>query len=571
MAEAVAVGEPRADEEAIAPRVVPRLLSRLWRRTSVVVAAGLTPLSVALLWAALVLPDRLDKLGFTAFLRLPVELLVVVALGMVPRRRVRQAAALLFGGVVGVLVVLKALDMGFYTELDRPFDPVVDLSSFGPAVGVLRDSIGRDRADALVVGAVALFTLVIVLLALASARVAEAAARQRPFALRASGVLGLGWLGSTSLSLSLVVGIPLASDSAASLAAREVHTVSTSLHDEQVFAATLATRDPAARIPAANLLSGLRGKDVVLAFVESYGEVAVRGTDFSRGVDGVLRQGTAALRRAGFGSRSALLTSPTFGGISWLAHSTLQTGLWIDNQLRYDQVLNSNRITLSGAFKQAGWRTVSDVPSDAGAWPQGRAFYHFDQMYNAHNVGYRGPRFSYARIPDEYTLATLQHLELGPGHPPVMAEVDLDSSHTPWTPLPRFLPWNQMGDGSVYASLPRRGGTPTDVWRRASDVQRMYGLSVQYALRSLVTFVTRSHDKNLVVILLGDHQPSTTVSGVNATHNVPITIVAHDPSVLRRASSWDWQPGMLPGLSAPTWPMDAFRNRFLDAFSSPVG
>jgi hypothetical protein len=48
------------------------------------------------------------------------------------------------------------------------------------------------------------------------------------------------------------------------------------------------------------------------------------------------------------------LTSPTFGGISWLAHSTLQSGLWIDNQQRYNQLVASNRFTLSDAFKQAG-------------------------------------------------------------------------------------------------------------------------------------------------------------------------------------------------------------------------
>ena len=85
----------------------------------------------------------------------------------------------------------------------------------------------------------------------------------------------------------------------------------------------------------------------------------------------------------GFHARSGWLRSPTFGGISWLAHSTLQTGLWIDSQQRYDQVLSGDRFTLSQAFGSAGWRTVSDVPSDDGAWAQGRRFYGFDQMYDS--------------------------------------------------------------------------------------------------------------------------------------------------------------------------------------------
>ncbi|MGH3446787.1 MAG: hypothetical protein ACRDQA_15665 [Nocardioidaceae bacterium] len=49
-------------------------------------------------------------------------------------------------------------------------------------------------------------------------------------------------------------------------------------------------------------------------------------------------------------------------------------------------------------------------------------------------------------------------------------------------------------------------------------------------------------------------------------HDVPITIIAHDPSVMRRISGWEWQEGMNPGPDAPVWPMDTFRNRFLTAF-----
>ena len=58
--------------------------------------------------------------------------------------------------------------------------------------------------------------------------------------------------------------------------------------------------------------------------------------------------------------------------------------------------------------------------------------------------------------------------------------------------------------------------------------------------------------------------------GVGANHDVPISIVAHDPSVFSQISSWDWQDGLMPSPSAPLWPMDAFRNKFLTAYSNPV-
>jgi hypothetical protein len=71
-----------------------------------------------------------------------------------------------------------------------------------------------------------------------------------------------------------------------------------------------------------------------------------------------------------------------------------------------------------------------------------------------------------------------------------------------------------------------------------------------------------------VLVMLGDHQPLPLVTGPDAGSQVPISVVAADPAVLDRIDGWDWQDGLLPGRSAPVWPMEAFRDRFLDAFST---
>jgi hypothetical protein len=73
-------------------------------------------------------------------------------------------------------------------------------------------------------------------------------------------------------------------------------------------------------------------------------------------------------------------------------------------------------------------------------------------------------------------------------------------------------------------------------------------------------------DNNLVLVLLGDHQPASMITGQTANRDVPITIVAHDPAVLDRISGWGWQDGLIPSPQAPVWRMDAFRDRFLTAF-----
>ena len=533
---------------------------RAARRRTVTVAA------FVVVWFALVFPNRLDKITPAAFVEVPIEGLVLVVIALVLPQRPRQVFAGVIGVLLGLLVVVKILDLAFYEELDRPFNPVIDWSSLGPGIGVVQDSIGRGWADVSVVLAVVLVAVVIVLVTLSVMRLSRFTTQHRGISGRAVGALSAAWILCAVLGVSIGHNAPVASRSASGLAADQVRAAHAAVQDQQKFESSLVSQDSYSKASGAKLLTALRGKDVIFAFVESYGQVAVQNTTFSPVVDEVLEAGTRSLDAAGYSSESAFLTSPTFGGISWLAHSTLQSGLWIDNQQRYNQLVSSNRFTLSDAFKRAGWRTVSDVPSDTKVWPQGTSFYHYDQLYDDHNVGYAGPKFSYASMPDQYTLSAFQKNELQPNHAPLMAEIDLVSSHTPWTPLPHMVDWNAVGDGSIFDGMPAQGPAPSAVWPDAAKVQATYGQSVQYSISALTSWVTNLHDDNLVLVMLGDHQPATIVSGAGASHDVPISIIAHDPNVLKSISSWNWQSGLLPSPQAPVWPMDAFRNNFLTAY-----
>ena len=180
-----------------------------------------------------------------------------------------------------------------------------------------------------------------------------------------------------------VEGAPVASTSAASLTVDEVQLVRADLADQREFAREIEADAYAERRPrpAGSLLAGCAGKDVLLVFVESYGRVAVQDTSYSAGIDAGARPGH---RRAGGGRlprrSSAFLTSPTFGAGSWLAHATLQSGLWVDSQRRYRQLLGADRLTLTDLFGRAGWRTVFDVPANTEDWPEGKDFYGFQRL-----------------------------------------------------------------------------------------------------------------------------------------------------------------------------------------------
>jgi hypothetical protein len=142
----------------------------------------------------------------------------------------------------------------------------------------------------------------------------------------------------------------------------------------------------------------------------------------------------------------------------------------------------------------------------------------------------------------------------------VLGELDLVSSHHPWAPSPLPVPWGRVGDGSVFEGAPTQPGS--------SDVRTLYGQSVEYTMGTLVSWLEQHPDPNLVLLVLGDHQPHSYVTGPEPGHDVPVSLIAQDPSVVRRITGWDWQPGIHPAPDAPVWPMDTVRDRFLGAFSS---
>jgi phosphatidylglycerophosphate synthase len=522
-----------------------------------VVTAVLTLLALVIVWAALVAPIRPSLLTAGSFVRVPLEGLVVVGLALALPTRARRLVPWLIGPLLGVLVLIKVLDLGFFIAFDRPFNPVEDWSYLSIGAATVRDTFGSRTADLAVAAAIVIGLTALLVPALALGQLTRVAGRHRQGSLRAVGVLTAAWVLCWVFGAE-VSGTGIASTSATRLAVGEVHAVRADLRDQARFKALIARKDPYNDRPSGTLLKGLRGKDVLLVFVESYGQMAVQGTSFSPGIDEVVDAGTQRLQVDGFSSRSGWLTSSTYGGGSWLAHSTLQSGVWIDTPSRYSELIASKRLTLTAAFRRAGWRTVADVPATHGAWPEAHSFYHFEKIWDRDDLGYHGPKYGFSPMPDQYALQALQKLELAKrNRRPVFSEIDLTSSHTPWTRIPPFISWNRLGNGSIFNRLPidRAGLTNT---------QQGYARSIRYSLRALYSFVERYGNKNTVLIVLGDHQPSRVAEP--ASREVPTTIIAHDPKVIGRLSSWGWTNGMLPSSTAPVWLMSDFRDKLFNAF-----
>lgn len=528
--------------------------------------AVITLVACAALLTVPLAPGWLSTGSPAALAGVPVEsLLVLLLLLTVMRASIRGLTAALFAAVVVAAVTLASLDLAFRATIDRPFNPAEDGGALVDAYGVVRDTLGPVGAVTVVLLAGALVVASGVVLAAAALHVGRIARREGRRGRATVATLAGAWIVLSLAGAQIVPGTPVAASvTSETLIASSARTTA-SVREQQAFERALAS-DPLATAPPAQLLSALAGKDVVIAFVESYGRVAVEPSAFTGGIARTLDNGAATLARHGYTAQSAFLSSSTFGGVSWLAHATLQSGLWVDSPRKHDWLMTQHRETLTGLFEEAGWHTTAVVPSNVREWEAGASFYGFDTVLDSRSMGYRGPAFGYARMPDQYTMKVLHdHLLAEPG--PVMAEIDLVSSHTPWTPLPRMVPWNDLGDGSVFASQIVEGEPPVAAWSDPERVRELYADSVEYALGTLFSYLETFDRDDLVLVIVGDHQPARIVSGPDADYDVPITIIAKDTAVFASIAPWAWEAGVHPSAAAPVWPMDEFRDRFVEAFS----
>jgi hypothetical protein len=531
-----------------------------------VVGWVITALAAVLVFVALVAPDQHTKLTPGVFLRIPIEGLLAFGLLLVLPGRLRKVLAVVLGAFLGLVILVQALDLGMWTFLNRQFDLIADWGLLDDGINFLRDAVGRAGSIVAIVVAIVFAAGIVVLLALAMLRLSRIAARHRIRTAGGLGALAVAWLACALLGAQLVPGVPVASHSQSDLVHSRALAIRAGLRDQKAFADAVKV-DRYRNTPGDQLLTALRGKDVIFSFVESYGRSALEDPQQAAFVDPALATGNAQLRAAGFGARSGFLRSSTFGGYSWLAHSTFQSGLLIDGQQRYRSLVATDRLTLTGSFRRAGWQTVAVEPDNTYAWPEGD-FYGYQRVLDSRTLGYTGPHFGWSTMPDQYTLSAFQRLEYSKPHRPMMAEVTLTSSHTPWAPIPRLVDWNAIGDGTGYGPMAKAGKTPEQVWKDSSKVRDEYAKSIAYSVGSLTSWVRKYGNDNLVLVFMGDHQAASIVSGRNATRDVPISIVAHDPAVLAKMAGWGWQDGLRPSPQAPVLPMESFRDRFLATFGA---
>jgi len=495
-------------------------------------------------------------------LELPAILLALLALG---QTRLSHGLRFVLVLVLTVIAALKVADFVSFSALSRGFNPVADLFLFDAFIRLLSGAIGLFLTTVAIIGALLAVMMIAALLWWAtgvwsSLRLPLNAARLSGLAAVLASGVAIADFGRTMGFWNLPVNPPGIAFTAR-VGVERVMLIHTTLSQLRNFRATISDD---AYADERDLFSAI-DRDVLVIFLESYGRTSIDTPFYAQVHRDTLARSEARLRGLGLSMRSGYLKAPTQGGQSWLSHATFANGLWIDSQSRYGAALSSGRQTLFHHAANSGFRTGAVMPQITLDWPESERM-GFETVLAAADLGYEGLPFNWVTMPDQFTLAALDRLlRNGADDRHVFAQIALASSHAPWVPVPDIIPWDTIGDGSVYNEIAASGDPPEVVWRDRERVRVQYRKAIDYSLQAVFEYAALHAEDPPLMIVIGDHQAAEFIA-LDGRPEVPFHLIGPDHLVSLMAMAAP-QPGLLPGEDTPVVAMDLMRDILLDAYS----
>ncbi len=294
-------------------------------------------------------------------------------------------------------------------------------------------------------------------------------------------------------------------------------------------------------------LGALRGADVNLFFLESYGIVAFNNQEAYAQLK--VARDALAVQIAASGQQvvSAYVRSTTFGGGSELAHVSLLSGVDTSDPSRHDLLITTKRPTLLHLFRERGYETHGFYPALTWDWPE-KSFYGFEKFTDARDLGYQGPKLGYWSVPDQIALALYQKL-----HPITdqsrkrLTFFSSITSHMPFHPVPPYLrDWQQALSATPFDAAQLAGVAAQKVdW---FNMFPGYVAMLDYNYRWLAGFLAQPRARASFTIVLGDHQPAANVTGEGASWDVPVHIISSNHDLLQRFVAQGFKPGLEPSV-----------------------
>ena len=308
--------------------------------------------------------------------------------------------------------------------------------------------------------------------------------------------------------------------------------------------------------------------DVYLFLVESYGRFIADHPATAPAWRKRMASMQRELEQAGWHVVSGFSKAPIAGGRSWFAEASLLMGTLV----RYESVFHHliariDRVpNLVGFLDAQGYETVLLAPADrARAGVEEVNYYNFDRVIRYHDLKYRGPRYGWGIIPDQYSLGFAHEQVLRDLDSPLFFNFHMVSSHAAWRKIPKLVDdWRSLNDverkkklRKERSWLGRRLKWHTErrdqfmfMGRYRKKYGRRYRKAIFYELDVIQRHLMENLPGDAIVIVMGDHQPPFLASQ-SRNFDVPVHIFARQPEHLAELKAQGFRPGMVIEAGAP--------------------
>lgn len=307
--------------------------------------------------------------------------------------------------------------------------------------------------------------------------------------------------------------------------------------------------------------------NIYLFIIESYGKALFDDPDFAPFRDDFITRMGARIDDAGYTVRSRYMRAPVFGGSSWMADATLLCGVKVDNQRRYESLTSAPRRCLSTILQESGYHTVYACSNTTYIDEKFENIFSYDKWYIKNTLNYKGPRFTWSFMPDQYVINYIHDHEIEVARDkPLFVTYVLTSSHHPWKRIPPLVEdWRTIGDGSIFAKLPAQSFENAFV--KGKEYKPAFMYSVQYSFESVVSYLPLLEDDDGLIIILGDHQPRHPIADMKKdSWAVPIHVLSRNPDVVERFTKLGYKEGLVPK-SADEPGLEQFMRHLFAAYS----
>lgn len=296
---------------------------------------------------------------------------------------------------------------------------------------------------------------------------------------------------------------------------------------------------------------------IYLVIMESYGTVLGSATETQGPYRHLMSRATDSLRASGWHSATTRSVAPVFGGLSWLSVATLFLGTPIDHQPTYDALrpVFPRYPHLIRFLTEQGYRTgLLQPPVRSRPGVHVINPFDFDQTFFFDDLEYRGPKYGWGIVPDQYSLSVAHDQFVESSSQPFFLVFETVTSHGLWRRQPPpFVDDPSRLQGSQNKT--RAAGDTVSSGRETlglssssqdpgalSRPERLYQ-HIEYDWRVLADYIASQAPESSLVVILGDHQPFFAADSSAAT---PLHVLSRDEELVHRFLEHGFVTGLSP-------------------------